>query len=419
MKVGIYRWLVLLLFECNVYAVFCQENLHEIQFIKPPAQSTISNIRDIKQDPYGFIWIATQDGLFRFDSKTFKIYNTNQPGAAKISGSDVRTIAIDTAGGLVWIATSYGGLNAISLETGNVVMNFSQNDIRELNQNLIKSLLIGKSGSIILGCEKGMFVLNSLERKLTKIDLDLKDLHDPYIDMIYRVDEKILLIGCRNFGLVLFDQTVGKVIKKIADEDWVRRSLDQFKPMKFGKRLWICPSWFTPPEPNDVNIILDPGLAFGTGTHPTTALCLEWLDEHINAQHLVIDYGCGSGILSLAALKLGAKRVFAVDNDEQALEATLRNGEKNGFIPPELQTYLPNELPVEQADLLIANILAQPLIELAPLFAKRVKPHGKLILSGILPSQTEEITKAYSPWFNMQPPDFKEEWSRISGNRID
>lgn len=208
-------------------------------------------------------------------------------------------------------------------------------------------------------------------------------------------------------------------VEKIEDEDWVRRSLDQFKPLQFGSRLWICPSWIDSPDPAKVNVILDPGLAFGTGTHPTTALCLEWLDANIHSQPLVIDYGCGSGILALAALKLGAKEVRAVDNDPQALEATARNGEQNGLCSPVLTTYLPNELPHQQADLIIANILARPLIELAPVFAELVKIGGKILLSGILNVQTEEVIQAYSRWFLMQPAVYKEEWARLEGTRIE
>lgn len=209
------------------------------------------------------------------------------------------------------------------------------------------------------------------------------------------------------------------IVKKVAEEDWVRRSLDQFQPLKFGSRLWICPSWITPPDLNQVNVILDPGLAFGTGTHPTTALCLAWLDAHIQAQNCVIDYGCGSGILAVSALKLGAKQVFAVDHDPQALESTLRNGEQNQFYPPILKTYLPAELPAIQADLLMANILAQPLMELASTFAQLIKPGGKIILSGILANQVPLIRSIYSAWFTLQDAVYKEEWALLAATRSD
>lgn len=206
-------------------------------------------------------------------------------------------------------------------------------------------------------------------------------------------------------------------LHQIPDEDWTRRCLDSFQPLQFGDRLWVCPSWLTPPNPAAVNIILDPGLAFGTGTHPTTALCLEWLDKNVNSQSVVIDYGCGSGILSIAALKLGAKQVFAIDHDPQALDATYRNAERNQLTAPALETLSPKNFHKQPADLLIANILAQPLIDFAPLFSTLVKPHGKLLLSGILTAQAESVEKAYSPWFNMEKPVQKEEWVRIEGAR--
>lgn len=206
-------------------------------------------------------------------------------------------------------------------------------------------------------------------------------------------------------------------LHRVADEDWTRRCLDSFKPMQFGSRLWICPSWLQPPDPKAVNVILDPGLAFGTGTHPTTALCLEWLDKHIHSQDMVIDYGCGSGILSIAALKLGAKKVFAIDHDPQALEATHHNAERNNLGFPALETLSPNQFIKQQAEVLIANILAQPLVDFAPLFASFVRPNGKLLLSGVLSDQVEAVLDAYNPWFNMEKPVQKEEWVRLSGVR--
>ncbi len=206
-------------------------------------------------------------------------------------------------------------------------------------------------------------------------------------------------------------------LKEVADEDWVRRSLDSFSPICFGKRLWICPSWLTPPDPAAVNIRLDPGLAFGTGTHPTTALCLEWLDEHIQATDYVIDYGCGSGILALAAFKLGAKRVLAVDNDPQALEATQSNAEQNAVSFPQLSVAFPDAVPDEKADLVMANILAQPLIEMVSRLEKLLKPTGKIVLSGILIEQVSAVIEAYEDFFIMQAPVYKGEWARLEGDR--
>jgi ribosomal protein L11 methyltransferase len=207
-------------------------------------------------------------------------------------------------------------------------------------------------------------------------------------------------------------------LKHLEDQDWQRICLESFKPILFGKKCWICPSWHTPPDKNAVNVTLDPGLAFGTGTHPTTALCLEWLDAHITGhEQLVVDFGCGSGILGIAALKLGAKRVLAVDNDPQALIATRANAERNQITQNQLEVTLPGIKIAPQADILIANILAQPLIELAPLFAKWVKPNGKVVLSGILIDQTINIIKAFQPYFHLQNPLAKAEWILLEGDR--
>lgn len=224
-----------------------------------------------------------------------------------------------------------------------------------------------------------------------------------------KVDISLLLDQLRSHAINIID---------IPDEDWVRRSLDSFKPMKFGQKLWVCPSWQTPPEPNAINLILDPGLAFGTGSHPTTSLCLEWLDENIQSEQQVIDYGCGSGILGIAALKLGAKKVFAVDNDPQALESANHNSQQNGCYPDVFTTFLPENLPADiKADLVIANILAQPLIELAPKLALLTSLGGKILLSGILYDQVEGINNAYKNWYIMQHPISKGEWVSLVGIR--
>lgn len=214
-------------------------------------------------------------------------------------------------------------------------------------------------------------------------------------------------------------------LKLLEDEDWERAWMDNFKPLCFGEKLWICPSWAKAPNPDAVNIMLDPGLAFGTGTHPTTALCLSWLDQQdLNGTEL-IDYGCGSGILGIAALLLGAKQVIAVDNDPQALIASKSNCEKNQIELSKLPVFLPKEF-VEQinlskirpADILLANILAGPLIELAAYFAALVKPNGKILLSGILQEQAESVQQAYKDWFEFDAITSKDGWVRIVGRRI-
>ena len=201
----------------------------------------------------------------------------------------------------------------------------------------------------------------------------------------------------------------------LEDQDWERSWMDNFQPMQFGKLLWICPSWQEPPNPEAVNLMLDPGLAFGTGTHPTTALCLEWLDAHPPEGSLVIDYGCGSGILAVAALKLGARHCWGIDIDPQALTATRDNAEKNQIDDAHLYVAEPDGLPPITADLVMANILSGPLVELAPTLSDLVRPGGQIVLSGILREQDDEVLSAYSQWFDMEPPVTNEDWVRLEG----
>ena len=204
-------------------------------------------------------------------------------------------------------------------------------------------------------------------------------------------------------------------IEQIEDKDWEREWMDNFHPMQFGKRLWICPSWREVPDPNAVNVMLDPGLAFGTGTHPTTALCLQWLDGLDLTDKTVIDFGCGSGILAIAALKLGAKRAIGIDIDPQAILASTNNAEANG-VADRLELFLAKDQPADlQADVVVANILAGPLKELAPNIITLVKPQGDLGLSGILTTQAESVCEAYAHDFNLDPVVEKEEWCRITG----
>ena len=201
----------------------------------------------------------------------------------------------------------------------------------------------------------------------------------------------------------------------LEDKDWEREWMDSYHPMQFGKRLWVCPSWREAPEPDAVNMMLDPGLAFGTGTHPTTALCLEWLDGQTLDGQQVVDYGCGSGILGIAALLLGAREVIAVDIDPQALIATGDNLTRNQLAPERLHTYLPADTPAVQADTLVANILAGPLVQLMPTLAALVRPGGRLLLSGLLAEQAEEVSAAYRSEFEMEPAVEKEGWIRLTG----
>ncbi|MDF3866269.1 50S ribosomal protein L11 methyltransferase [Pseudomonas denitrificans (nom. rej.)] len=206
-------------------------------------------------------------------------------------------------------------------------------------------------------------------------------------------------------------------IERIEDQDWERSWMDNFKPMRFGRRLWIVPSWHDAPEPEAVNLLLDPGLAFGTGTHPTTALCLEWLDGQELAGQSVLDFGCGSGILAIAALLLGAEQAVGTDIDPQALEASRDNASRNGIDPAKFPVYLPADLPKVRADVLVANILAGPLVTLAEQLTGLVKSGGLLALSGILAEQAEEVRAAYADAFDLDPTAERDGWIRISGRR--
>ncbi|MDF7651770.1 50S ribosomal protein L11 methyltransferase [Candidatus Pantoea formicae] len=206
-------------------------------------------------------------------------------------------------------------------------------------------------------------------------------------------------------------------IEQIEDKDWEREWMDNFHPMRFGERLWICPSWRDVPDPNAVNVMLDPGLAFGTGTHPTTSLCLTWLDGLDLQGKTVIDFGCGSGILAIAALKLGAAQAIGIDIDPQAIQASRDNAERNG-VSDRLSLYLPHQQPENLlADVVVANILAGPLRELAPLISVLPKAGGHLGLSGVLASQAEGVCEAYAERFALDPVAEKEEWCRITGVR--
>ncbi|HAW17134.1 50S ribosomal protein L11 methyltransferase [Oceanospirillaceae bacterium] len=201
----------------------------------------------------------------------------------------------------------------------------------------------------------------------------------------------------------------------LEDKDWERQWMDRFEPLKFGSRLWVCPSWKPVPDPMAVNLMLDPGLAFGTGSHPTTALCLQWIAEQDWQGKTVIDYGCGSGILAIGAMLMGAKRVLGVDNDTQALTATKDNAQRNGIAAQAIPVFLPENTPKEAVDVMLANILAGPLIDMAAHLAELTKARGLITLSGILEQQADAVVKAYSPWFDMHTVASKDEWVRIDG----
>lgn len=207
----------------------------------------------------------------------------------------------------------------------------------------------------------------------------------------------------------------------IADQDWVRVWMDRWKPMRFGgcpegPNLWVVPSWLAPPDPNAANIILDPGMAFGTGTHATTAMCLEWLAHHAPREQSVIDYGCGSGILAIAALKLGARSALGIDTDPQALTVSAENAERNG-VSDRLILFLPDAMPLDaSADVVLANILAPALVALAPRLIALTRPQGTLLLSGLLAHQADEVEAAYARDFSLQRV-LTDNWALLVGSK--
>ena len=203
-------------------------------------------------------------------------------------------------------------------------------------------------------------------------------------------------------------------VAAVAEQDWVRMTQAQFGPIRIGERFWIVPSWCAPPDPAALNLALDPGLAFGTGSHPTTRLCLEWLAAHVTPRVSVLDYGCGSGILAIAAARLGAGAVTGTDIDPQALVASAQNARANGA---NIVFVAPDALPGERFDILVANILTNPLRVLAPALAARVRDGGRIALAGLLDSQAALVANAYARWFTIAPWRTAEGWTLLAGVR--
>jgi len=253
---------------------------------------------------------------------------------------------------------------------------------------------------------EALTLLNDKSAEIYEPELKVSSCWDS-IHLIALFDHEIDLTPVQDFLSQQKSHISNYQINFLPDEDWQRRSLQDFKPMHFGNNLWVYPSWEKPQHPNA--IILDPGLAFGTGTHATTSLCLQWLAENIAGNEIVIDYGCGSGILGIAALKLGAQKVFAIDHDDIALTVANENAERNA-VKHQFHTAFPDKSFKVQADILIANILAQPLINLAEYFASLMKHKSKIVLSGILQEQFELIKAAYSNYCDLKIFAEKDNW---------
>ena len=275
--------------------------------------------------------------------------------------------------------------------------------------------------------------LDSLSDQLILLDaaaITWKDageqaIYEPKPDEILTWDKSILIAlfetenNLKQAIQYLQQQKIDFDVKAVEEKDWVRVSLDQFKPMQFGQRLVVCPSWHAghKTRPGQIKVLLDPGLAFGTGTHPTTKLCLQWLDKNIQGKETLLDFGCGSGILAIAALKLGAQYAAAIDYDSQALTASKMNAQLNG-----VKDYLIlHDTDTDQftpVDILLANIISKTLIKKKNLFEKLLKTNGKLILSGILVEQIDDIKKHFSDAFETNQPIIVDEWCLIEGRKL-
>ena len=233
-------------------------------------------------------------------------------------------------------------------------------------------------------------------------------LFEPSDDLIGRVATAVVAAGIDDLPEIQLDE--------VEEQDWVRLTQSQFDPIRINDRLWIVPSWHLAPDPDAINLVLDPGLAFGTGSHPTTFLCLEWLTREVAGGETVLDYGCGSGILAIAAARLGANAVFGVDIDNNALIAARDNAAANGVA---LKLQHSKEVLDGRFDIVVANILTNPICVLAPLLSSRIAPGGRIILSGILETQAERVIEAYTPYLSLSVGATHEGWIRLEGRNAE
>jgi ribosomal protein L11 methyltransferase len=238
--------------------------------------------------------------------------------------------------------------------------------------------------------------------------------HDSIVSALFAEDADIPAILSAVQQAVGLERPPRHAVERVAEQDWVRLTQSQFEPIRISDRLWIIPTWHTALDPSALNLVLDPGLAFGTGSHPTTRLCLQWLDRNIRGGETVLDYGCGSGILAIAAKRLGAGKVVGVDIDPQAVTSAEQNARQNQV---EAAFYLPDGAPRLAADIVVANILANPLKVLAPLLADLTRAGGRIVLSGILANQAEETLAVYRQWFDIAVDGEDEGWVCLAGTK--
>lgn len=289
-------------------------------------------------------------------------------------------------------------------------MSWKQLTIRITNKDILEKFedFLWDNGALSVTIEDNqdepLFEYNVGEMPIWQ-DIKIKVLYDINEDFETIRQNIIANFGYKNLSFLQEEN--------IKNQNWQAICQNNFQPMQFGKKLWVSPSWHNVPNNAEILIKLDPGMAFGTGTHPTTGLCLDWLEKNIITGQTVVDYGCGSGILAIAAKKLGADQVYAVDNDPEAIISTKENA-KNNQIESDIYCYLPNETPQIKADVVVANILANPLCELKQTLLDLLNGNGKLILSGILAEQTDLILNCYKNFFSSYEIYSKDGWIMIS-----